>query len=499
MNGDDKTAAAEVKRLQELLGLARRFGRLSLWERNRKTGEGRWDPDIFALFGLPVAERSPPLAVSMALIHAEDRGPAQHAFEASLRCPGQHEVRYRVPHADGHLTWVHSIWHVPVEGDLIHGVVIDDSQTVQLATQNALARSQLDLVAEVAGVGLWTWDLDTGTQHWNPAMRAIHGLSDDDPVPAAGEDRISAAVLPEDRPALADNMELMLAPGAPRVEARWRIRRADGTLRTLVGRARRVEAAPRLIVGVAMDVTDLQAAEIALREKEAVEQASRAKSEFLSRMSHELRTPPNAVLGFADLLLGDEDEPPHPGQRERLNHLRLAGHQLLTLIDEVLEIARHDGSANAAAATAALQALLAREGVRPAEALARAAPDGVTHELVYVEDNPVNLLLVQQVVAQRPHLRLHGAATLSDGEALVRRVRPALVLVDLHLPDGDGIELPARLRDGPDPVHAPCVVLSADAQAHQVQRALAAGFVDYWTKPIDVAGLLGALDDRLSA
>jgi CheY-like chemotaxis protein len=221
-------------------------------------------------------------------------------------------------------------------------------------------------------------------------------------------------------------------------------------------------------------------------------------------MSHELRTPLNAVLGFADLLLADPAEPPRPLQRERLQHLRLAGRQLLALIDEVLEIARQGGGTDddARAATAALQALLQRqatEAAQPASPPATGRPEGARVDLVYVEDNPVNLLLVQQVLAQRPHLRLHAAATVQEGAALVKRIRPALVLVDLHLPDGDGLDLLALLRTGPDPVAAPCVVLSADAQPQQVQRALAAGFEAYWTKPIDVAGFLDEIDARLRA
>ncbi len=76
----------------------------------------------------------------------------------------------------------------------------------------------------------------------------------------------------------------------------------------------------------------------AVREARAeAERASRAKSEFLSRMSHELRTPLNAVLGFAQLLELDGLE---EGQRESVTQILKAGHHLLELIDEVLDIAR---------------------------------------------------------------------------------------------------------------------------------------------------------------
>ena len=503
MNGDETNAAAEVDRLREMLGMVRQAGRLSLWERDRETGEGHWEPEIFHLFGLPVAKRCPPLAVAIACVHPDDRGAVRLAFERSKTRPGRHEVHYRVPHADGRVIWLHSIWQVPERGRRIFGVLIDDSAATLAARQHAFARTQLELAAEVAGIGLWSWDLVRGTQTWSPTMKAIYGLRPDEAVPPSDHDGVSASVLPEDRQHLAELIRRMQAPGAPDAVDRWRIRRPDGSVRALVGSARRLAGDQSgVIAGVAMDVTSLQAAEQALRDKAAAEQASRTKSEFLSRMSHELRTPLNAVLGFADLLLTDAQEPARPGQRERLQHLRRAGRQLLSLIDEVLAIARPDAAAvpGTEAANAALKALLARQATAsPSPGEAPADDVAVRHELVYVEDNPVNLLLVQQMVAQRPHLRLHGAATVSDGEVLVRRLRPALVLVDLHLPDGDGFELLRRLRSGADPVRSPCVVLSADAQPQQIERAMAAGFEDYWTKPIDLAGFLGALDVRLGA
>lgn len=74
--------------------------------------------------------------------------------------------------------------------------------------------------------------------------------------------------------------------------------------------------------------------------KEKAEQASHAKSEFLSRMSHELRTPLNAVLGFAQLLEGDPDEPLSEFQKESVDQILHAGWHLLTLINEVLDLSR---------------------------------------------------------------------------------------------------------------------------------------------------------------
>jgi PAS domain S-box-containing protein len=89
------------------------------------------------------------------------------------------------------------------------------------------------------------------------------------------------------------------------------------------------------------DVTDAVHAEAALTAaKEEAERANHAKSEFLSRMSHELRTPLNAVLGFAQLMQSDSEEPLGPRQHVRLQELQRGARHLLSLINDVLDLSR---------------------------------------------------------------------------------------------------------------------------------------------------------------
>ena len=99
------------------------------------------------------------------------------------------------------------------------------------------------------------------------------------------------------------------------------------------------EAGPMVTI-VLRDATEQHAVRRERLARDAVEAASRAKTEFLSRMSHELRTPLNAVLGFAQLLRLDRDTPPTHAQLDRITHIEHAGAHLLALVNDVLDLSR---------------------------------------------------------------------------------------------------------------------------------------------------------------
>jgi CheY-like chemotaxis protein len=116
--------------------------------------------------------------------------------------------------------------------------------------------------------------------------------------------------------------------------------------------------------------------------------------------------------------------------------------------------------------------------------------------VLYVEDNPVNVLLVRELLALRPALTLEVAVDGESGVAMAKALLPDLVLVDMQLPDFDGHEVLRRLRADPATAALPCVALSANAMPDDIERALRAGFVDYWTKPLDLRAFVAALDER---
>ena len=120
------------------------------------------------------------------------------------------------------------------------------------------------------------------------------------------------------------------------------------------------------------------------------------------------------------------------------------------------------------------------------------------HTVLYVEDNPTNLRLVQRLFERRPDINLISAMTGERGVELARSSRPEVVLLDLHLPDINGDEVLAQLRQDPVTRTTPVVMLSADAFDGQIQRLLLAGASAYLTKPLDVRQLVDTVDQLIA-
>jgi signal transduction histidine kinase/ActR/RegA family two-component response regulator len=379
---------------------------------------------------------------------------------------------------------------------------------------------------------------------------------------------------------------------------------------------------------------------------EEARNANQAKSAFLSSMSHELRTPLNAILGFAQILAADNLPTTPEQKKEFAGHILKSGRHLLTLINEILDLAKVEAGALtlsmepvglaevllecrtmigplAAArgirvqfpedADALVQAdrtrlkqvllnLLSnavkynREGgtvsvecsalgpdrlrlsvvdtgmgLRPDQVAAlfqpfnrlgqesgaqegtgiglvftrrlvelmkgeigvtstpgvgstfwitlstaaplpqpaaqigldagipMAAPSSEAPRLIlYIEDNPANLRLVQEIVGFRADLRLMSAPDGHTGLAMAHTHRPAIVLMDLNLPGMNGFEVLAQLRRDPQTAHIPAVALTANAMPQDIERGLSAGFDRYLTKPIDIEQFNEAIDGVLA-
>jgi CheY-like chemotaxis protein len=403
-----------------------------------------------------------------------------------------------------------------------------------------------------------------------------------------------------------------------------------------------VAGRPTRMVGVLEDITEHLRLQDAERARERAEAANRAKSEFVSRMSHELRTPLNAMLGFAQLLELDRDNPLAGHQTQWTQQIQHAGWHLLSMINDTLDLSRIESGnlklqlepldvgemLHAACSLVAQDAQ--RRGVtlellpparalrvegdmtrvkqiltnllsnaikynvdgglvrltgrlrdthtvelevadtglgmtaqqlselfQPFNRLGREGSDqegtgiglvisqrlaqlmggsldvrstdgeGSVFTLVlprasgysgttdvgelewpaaasyhrrrvhYIEDNATNAEVMRGIVAQRPQIRMDISSTGLEGLAAVRRELPDLVLLDMHLPDIDGLEVLRELTIDPATADIPVLVVSADAGGTRHEAAMAAGASQYLTKPVGVAQMLAALDREL--
>jgi len=383
-----------------------------------------------------------------------------------------------------------------------------------------------------------------------------------------------------------------------------------------------------------------------LSAKAAAEEASRAKSEFLSSMSHELRTPLNAILGFGQVLASNTLPTTDAQKKEFTGHILKAGWHLLTLINEVLDLAKiesgkltlslervslaevllecqtmvepvaekrgiqvtfptlekplyvhadrtrlkqillnlltnaikynrqngtvtvecgkvserlrvsvtdigmglsseelerlfqpfnrlgretgaEEGTGIGLVVTKRLTELMGGAiGVKstpgvgsvfwidvdsspgPEEAdtsnilkpiAQTAATSTATSQstILYIEDNPGNLKLVEQLIAFRADLRLLTASAGRLGIELARAHRPTIILMDINLPDINGIEALRILRSDPSTAYIPVLALSANAMPRDIENGLRAGFFGYLTKPIKVNEFMDTINKAL--
>jgi hypothetical protein len=109
--------------------------------------------------------------------------------------------------------------------------------------------------------------------------------------------------------------------------------------------------------------------------------------------------------------------------------------------------------------------------------------------VLYVEDNPASLRLIEQVASRHANLRMLSAPAAAAGLALARSARPDLILLDIHLPDVDGYAVLAQLQADAATRQIPVVAVTAQATPDDERRARAAGFADCITKPVDIARL----------
>jgi PAS domain S-box-containing protein len=255
-----KAEAAEARRLAELLDVAGAMGRIGVWDRDLRSGQGHWDREVFRMRGLEGEGDAPSYEEAIRNVVPEDRPLLERTFSASTRQAGRYACRYRVVAPDGSLRLLHSQWLVKDGADgrpaLAIGVVMDDTQSWQLARSHNETVSQLALAVDLAGIAIWRHDFANDRLHLNDQACSVLDI----PLQPDGLDLqgVRDLIHPDDLAEARKAFDAAMSSGKA-VDIELRYRRRDGSWRNML--TRRVlqtdaDGRPLAMMGVALDVTD---------------------------------------------------------------------------------------------------------------------------------------------------------------------------------------------------------------------------------------------------
>jgi PAS domain S-box-containing protein len=319
---------------------------VGFWSRDNDAGSVHWDAQMMRIHQRNADEGAPSMGEWLGRhVHPSDRSRVEASLQrAQATWEPSSEATLRIATPDGSERWVRT-WTRRVVRDgrrQSFGMHLDvtDQHRAEAALQ--FERDRYRFAVDAAGVGVWERSLDSGLRYWNEAMYRLRGFDPSDPRPLAELAALSSLLDAEVR--LDSLARRHLESGEP-YSGEFAVRWPDGTQRWLATRGRllpNVAGLGPVMAGINVDITERKQADALRQEMLRAEQASRDKSAFMARASHELRTPMNAIVGFTDLLLAEGGGALDARVAQRLDRIRASAHQLLGLIDDVLDLSDLD-------------------------------------------------------------------------------------------------------------------------------------------------------------
>jgi PAS domain S-box-containing protein len=499
-------ALAALRQATERSALATRAAGIGIWEWDSDTGASRWDEEMFVLRGQAPRPTCPSFEEMTSWVHPDDRAYVNDQIQSARVADRSAYYEFRILRTDGQTRWLASR-SLPVRDErgrtrLRLGVNWDVTEAHEVAA----ARHERELVLRESQAKSEL--LARMSHELRTPMNAVLGFT---------------RLLLADATAGADSPEA----AATRQARLEHIQAAGEHLLALINNVLELSR----LDGPARDVALLP-----VRISTVVEQSLPLVEGLAIQHGVTLVAPASPLYARADTtrlkqvlvnLLTNAIKYNRPGGSVRLEVAHEGGQVTIRVSDDGIgmtpeqqahafepfnragaERERVEGTGIGLTIVKALvEGMGGRIGVHSApgvgsvfevvlDAAAKSGPLAPpSRRLLYIEDNVVNVMIVSELVRRRPGIEFDTMPDGASGVARAAQTLPGLTLVDMQLPDIDGLEVLARLRANPATAGLRVIALSANAIPADIQRALKAGFDDYWTKPLDFGVFNAALDE----
>jgi PAS domain S-box-containing protein len=338
-----QTSEAALRRSEDVLNRTGRLAGVGGWDLDLVNLCVNWSSETARLFGCDPTYR-PTLEEGIDFYAPEARPLVRAAIAKSMYDGKPWELEIPVIRADGQRIWARVVATAEIaDGKAVRLVGAIQDITARVAEQSALkdANTRATLATDSGGIGIWDWDIPSGTLSWNSWMYRLYGMVPQGP--AAGNYELwSDHLHPEDRASTEQALQNCVL-GIKTFDTSFRIVWDDGSVHHLRATGRPTcdaDGRALKIVGANWDVTDLILADEQSRSAMKIaEDSSRIKSDFLANMSHEVRTPLNAIIGMTYLALRAD---PNQQQKGYLAKISVAAQSLLSLTNDILDFSKNE-------------------------------------------------------------------------------------------------------------------------------------------------------------
>lgn len=516
-----------LKKSERRLKEAQRIGRIGDWSLDVASGKLQWSDQVFRIFGYEPGELQPSYQAFFAAVHPQDIDKVRASEQGSLQQGGKHSIDHRIVLPDGEIRWVHEEAEAIFDGQgtalLLTGTVHDITQqkTVEAEALQAKEEAEKANQAKSEFLSRMSHELRTPLNSILGFTQVLEmkGNEDEGIMEVAREIHAAGDHLLE-----LINEVLDLA----RIEA-GHIKLSMESVQLGVV----LEECLAIIRTLAQERNiEVQMLSDACADVEVYVDRTRLKQVLLNLLSNAVKyNSDNGLLQLDCARLGDERvrvsitdsgggiaEENYAQLFEPFNRL---GAEKSMIEGTGIGLALSKNLVESMSGTIGFESTLGQGSTFWVELMESTAFEYVKHgrrvetgaipqtrlsgeyTLLYIEDNPANVRLLEELAANTDYLRVVTAESAEQGlemlEAQKPEQKPDLILMDIQLPGMDGFEAMERLQQDPQTRAIPVIALSANAMADDLERGRELGFFSYLTKPIDVQRFYQVVDAALSS